>query len=58
MKVIYKKKIYELITPKELKFPPNTIRNIHIRRGNIDIITNLKEVKILKDNFKDLTNFF
>ncbi len=57
MNVIYKNKVYNLICPKTLQFPKNCIRNILIERNNRRIITNFKNIKPIKEQFKKLTHF-
>lgn len=58
MIVKYKGKIWNVLCPKNLEFPPSIIRNVLIERGNKRIITNLKVLIVIKSNFKDLTIFF
>lgn len=57
MKLIYRKKIYKLICPEKLEFPPGVIRNILIENESGQrIITNIKQIKPL--NNKLITSFF
>ncbi len=53
--VLYKKKRWKLISPKNLKFTPGCIRNILIEKNGEKIITNSKEVK--KISKKDILSF-
>ncbi len=57
IKVRYKGKIWKVLIPKDLEFPPNCIRNVLIERGDQRVITNIKELKVI-GNFKDITDFF
>ncbi len=58
MNVKYKRKIWKVLCPKNLGFPPNTIRNVLIERGNKQIITNINKLTVINSNFKELTTFF
>lgn len=58
MNVKYKGKIWKVLIPKDLTFPPNCIRNVLIERGPKRVITNLKELKIIKSNFTCIDSFF
>ena len=56
MRLIYKKEIWKLICPEELKFRPGIIRNILIENDKgIRVITNLKQVRTIKH--KPITDF-
>lgn len=58
MKIVeYKGKIWRVLIPKDLKFDTNCIRNVLIERRGRYIITNLKDLKVIKAKFKDLLNF-
>ncbi len=51
----YKNKIWNILPHG--KFTPGCIKNILIERGNKGVITNIKEIKIIKDKFKILDNY-
>jgi len=56
IKILYKKKVWELVCPKELKFENGCIRNIMIKRNSLALITNIKEIKKI-DKIKALDQF-
>ena len=57
MKVKFKGKIWEVIAPENLKFPPYTIKNMLIQRDKKRIVTNMKQLQILKDNFSSIDRY-
>ena len=57
IKVKYKGKIWTVLTPKHLDFPPKCIRNVLIERGDQKEITNFKELMVI-GNIKDISDFF
>jgi hypothetical protein len=57
MKLIYRNKIWKLICPEKLEFPPGVIRNILIENEQGErIITHLNQTKPFKDS--QITDFF
>ena len=54
--VKFKGKIWEVLCPINLEFPPGVIRNLLIERGNERIITNISKIKIMT-NPGSLNNF-
>ncbi len=48
----YKNKIWNILPHG--KFMPGCIKNVLIERSNKRIITNIKEIKIIKDKFRPL----
>ena len=57
MKVIYKKQIWKLICPGNLKFPPGIIRNILIENDKGSrLITNVNQIKRVRH--KSIISFF
>ena len=57
MNVKFKDKIWKVICPKNLIFPPCTIRNVLIQRDKKRVITNIKRLQILKNNFSSMENY-
>ena len=56
MKLIYKKKVWKLICPEKLEFPPGVIRNILIENEQGErTITHVSQIKPFKN--KQLTDF-
>ena len=56
--VKYKNKIWKVLEPENLVFPPYCIRNVWIERGNRREITHREELKVLKITPRDITEFF
>lgn len=57
MKLIYKRKVWNLICPEKLEFPPGVIRNILIENDTGErIITHINQIKPFKNTL--LTDFF
>jgi len=50
MEIIYKKKRWDLLVPKDLKFPDGCIRNVLIERNEERIITHYKQIKKIQKN--------
>ena len=57
MKVKFKDKIWNVIWPENLIFPPCTIRNVLIQRDKKRVITNIKQLQILKNNFSSIDKY-
>ena len=57
MRVKFKGKIWKVICPRNLKFPPGIIKNTLIQRDKKRIITNMKQLQILKDNFSSMDRY-
>ncbi len=57
MNVKFKGKIWKVICPEELIFPPCTIRNVLIQRDKKRVITNINRIQILKNNFSSIDNY-
>ncbi len=51
IKVKFRNKIWNVLCPENLKFPPGVIRNILIERGSKREITNIKQISIIKSEF-------
>jgi hypothetical protein len=47
IKVKYKGKIWKVLVPSDLTFPPGVIRNLLIERGTKRVITNMNQVSIV-----------
>ena len=57
MNVKFKGKIWKVICPKNLLFPPGIIRNALIQRDKKRVITNRNQIQILKDNFSSIKKY-
>ena len=56
MKLIYKKKVWKLIIPEKLEFPPGVIRNVLIENETGHrVITHVSQIKPFKNT--QLTDF-
>jgi hypothetical protein len=51
MNVYFRKKLWKVECPKDLKFPPGVIRNVLLSRGKEKVITNISEIKRTKQQF-------
>lgn len=57
MNVLYKNKVYEVVCPEDLKFPPGVIRTVLIKRGDKKFITHVDELTKIESNFKSIEAF-
>lgn len=55
--VLYKGKFFNVLCPNDLIFDDFIIRNVLIKRGKKELITNIKNLKIVPGQYNILDNF-